>query len=294
MLSHRHRTGSSRSGLSKKGVHPEKSLVAQGLPSRCRGRRATCLLGARKRLLPRKFPTLTSIPRYEGFGSVVSYIYIAYQSQLLLSGPLAPARTWNTPRIALGPTHPTAGRNGRRVEPLTDMSDSDADPWEADESHHVLFRAPRPPRPQLPPSSSADESDDMALEDWWAYGRGQPTFSWLFVPFINDALGVPPIDGYSFPRPPGWDLLVSRYRSEFQRRGLTPAQAHEGSGMEDDYYIGARKQEEYMSYLPELQVRIDAYGQAVVSVQEGVLPRDSIPVVFGLLPGECDVGLLEG
>lgn len=88
-----------------------------------------------------------------------------------------------------------------------------------------------------------------------------PTFSWLYMPLILDALGLSMV--FPFTRPANWERVVAVYAAAFQQHGITWADEHEryGDGL---YHLHADRQEALLAMVPVAAGALTEYAWELV------------------------------
>ena len=120
-----------------------------------------------------------------------------------------------------------------------------------------VFQTNTQSRANTQPRSQTTTLTDLRNMAWRNTVSTNTTFSWLYVPIILEALKIP--SNSHFPRPIGWNYMVSHYQQVFQSGGIHPQNVLLTS---ESRYVQANIQEQLMDMSPDMRTIVDAYGQS--------------------------------
>jgi hypothetical protein len=129
-------------------------------------------------------------------------------------------------------------------------------------------------RPITPIRRGGATLQELRLSAWYERSRNSNTFSWLFVPVILDALGIPAIQHVPQAiRPGGWRRIIERYRRVFAAHGITEATLRETGALNEANYLPAEHQERLLGLDDGALLILNAFGTtAQFAIQQNLAP----------------------
>jgi hypothetical protein len=125
----------------------------------------------------------------------------------------------------------------------------------------------------------------------WTAAAGAATFSWMYMPLIIDALGLPGV--FTFPRPPWWAQVVAELQATFHLNGVTLASPELYANWDDPRHthLLADYQNHLMGMLPDSMsqdVTFKAWSMVMEAAEAAGLPPATAEECDALLHSDSD------